>query len=173
MPRAHVQAVAVGGSGLRLCDYNLTGNDVLSPRTLSNWKHLYDDEIDYIDRKIGEVLTCLKSNGLDDNTLMVITADHGEHFGEHHQMEHQFSVYEPLGRVPLIVRHHDRFAAGREEGLVQTHDIYPTILEFAGLECKPPPGQTCQSPSRPTSAGRLGISENLEPMPVRLGQHVP
>ncbi len=95
---------------------------------------------------------------------MVITSDHGEHFGEHGLMSHQYSVYEPLVRVPLLVRFPARFSAGREERMVQSHDVYPTILELAGIGWKPLPGQTCQSLLQPASGVRFGISEYLEPM---------
>ena len=106
------------------------GRVAVFPKDVAELAILYDDEVAYVDGKIGEVLTFLKSNGLDENTLVVITSDHGEHFGEHGLMSHQYSVYEPLVRVPLLV-HPARFKAGREERMVQSHDIYPTILELA------------------------------------------
>ena len=137
---------------------------VLSSKDVAELESLYDDEVAYVDGKIGEVLTFLKSNGLDENTLVVITSDHGEHFGEHGLMSHQYSVYEPLVRVPLLVRFPRRFSAGREERMVQSHDVYPTILELAGIGWKPLPGRTCQSLLQPASGVRFGISEYLEPM---------
>ena len=143
------------------CDYMLTGADSLSSKDIAEMESLYDDEIRYLDRKVGEVLEFLKTTGLEENTLVIITADHGEHFGEHHLLNHQFSLYEPLVRVPLIVRYADRFKAGEEERLVQSHDVYPTILELAGMEWKRVPGQTCQSLLEPPSEARTGISEYL------------
>ena len=102
-----------------------------------------------------------RATGLEENTLVIITADHGEHFGEHHLLSHHYSLYEPLVRVPLIVRYADRFKAGEEERLVQSHDVYPTILELAGVAWKRVPGQTCQSLLEPPSEARTGISEYL------------
>jgi arylsulfatase A-like enzyme len=154
--------------GVRSLDYTLTGSDVLSSKEIAELEALYDDELCYLDRKIGEVLTFLKSTGLEENTLVVVTADHGEHFGEHHRMEHEYSIYQPLVRVPLIVRYHGQFEAGREEKLVQSHDVYPTILELTGIEGKQTPGQTCRSLLRPSSEPRYGISEYLVPMPSSL-----
>jgi arylsulfatase A-like enzyme len=148
----------------RMQDSMLAGAELLSSKDVAELESLYDDEVAYVDGKIGEVLTFLKSNGLDENTLVVITSDHGEHFGEHGLMSHQYSVYEPLVRVPLLVRFPARFSAGREERMVQSHDVYPTILELAGIGWKPLPGQTCQSLLRPASGVRFGISEYLEPM---------
>jgi hypothetical protein len=83
-------------------------------------------------------------------------------------MDHQFSLYEPVVRVPLIARYADRFPIGVEEKLVQMHDIYPTVLELAGLEWRRRPGQTCQSLLQPLSVARCGISEYLVPMPSAL-----
>jgi arylsulfatase A-like enzyme len=155
---------------LRGCYYTLAGRESFSSEDIAGLEALYDDEICYVDRKIGEILTFLKSTALEENTLVIIAADHGEHFGEHHLMEHQVSVYEPLVRVPLIVRYHGRFEAGKEERLVQSHDIYPTVLQLAGLECKPLPGQTCQSLLQPAAGVRLGISEHLEADTGSLGR---
>jgi arylsulfatase A-like enzyme len=153
----------------RMNDYVLAGGE-LSSRDIADLESLYDDEIGYIDEEIGEVLTFFKSQGLDENTLVVITADHGEHFGEHHVMSHQYSIYQPLVHVPLLVRHPARFSPGSEERMVQSHDIYPTVLELAGLGWKPLPGQTCQSLLRPASGARFGITEYLEPSVIGLGQ---
>ncbi len=74
-------------------------------------------------------------------------------------LSHEYSLYEPLVRVPLIVRYPERFKAGQEEKLVQSHDIYPTILGLVGAEWKRLPGQTCESLLAPLSEARIGISE--------------
>ena len=142
-------------------EYMLTGTDVLSSAEIVEMESLYDDAIGYIDRKVGEVIEFLKATGLEENTLVIITADHGEHFGEHHLLGHDYSLYEPLVRVPLIVRYADRFKAGEEGRLVQSHDVYPTILELAGVEWKRVPGQTCRSLLEPPSEARTSISEYL------------
>ena len=95
-----------------------------------------------------------RATGLDENTLVIITADHGEHFGEHHRLSHHYSLYEPLVRVPLIVRYADRFKGGEEEKLVQSHDVYPTILELAGWNgsaCRDRRARACWS--RPPKRG--------------------
>ncbi len=142
-------------------EYMLTGADSLSSTDIAEMESLYDDAIGYNDRKVGEVLEFLKATGLEENTLVIIAADHGEHFGERHLLSHQYSLYEPLVRVPLIVRYADHFKAGEEDRLVQSHDVYPTILELAGVPWKRVPGQTCQSLLEPPSEVRTGISEYL------------
>ena len=152
----------------RSFDYTLTGGDSFSAKDLAELEALYDDEVRYMDGQIGQVLRFLKSTGLEESTLVAITADHGEHFGEHHCMDHQFSVYQPLVHVPLMIRHPGRLTTGKEDGLVQNHDLYPTILEWAGLDWKPLPGQNCCSLLRPSPAGRLAISEYTEPFVLAL-----
>ena len=95
---------------------------------------LYDGEIAYVDSKIGELVEGLRKRGLADDTVLVITSDHGEHLGEHHLLSHKFSVYEPLLHVPLIVWGPGRIPAGRRvASQVQSHRIYGTVLDLAGL----------------------------------------
>jgi arylsulfatase A-like enzyme len=65
--------------------------------------------------------------------------------------------------VPLIARYGDRFQPGVETGLAQCHDVYPTILELAGIPWEPRPGETCQSLLRPIPDSRIGISEYATP----------
>jgi arylsulfatase A-like enzyme len=92
---------------------------------------LYDAGIVYTDQQIGRLLESLKEMGLKDNTLIVLTADHGEAFLDHHLFLHK-EMYRPLLRVPLIW-HDPRRPAGRvvaEEVILE--DIMPTLLEAAG-----------------------------------------
>jgi arylsulfatase A-like enzyme len=88
---------------------------------------LYDAEISYTDECINEVVAGLRSNGLLDDTLLVVTSDHGENLGEHGLMDHMFSVHEPIVHVPLLVRYPGGRPRGVERGLVQTLDIFPTV----------------------------------------------
>jgi len=138
----------------------LQGEDTLSTQDIMELEALYDDEITYVDSKVGEVLDLLRKTDNYEDTLIIITSDHGEHFGEHHLMEHQFSLYEPLLKVPLIMKYRDRFPAGNSNMLVQSHDIYPTILELVGVRWKRLPLQNCRNLLRPDrSESRLGIAE--------------
>jgi arylsulfatase A-like enzyme len=155
-----------------LHDYTMTGRDSLSSHDIAELESLYDDELAYVDARIGEFLAFLKSSGLDDNTVVIITADHGELFGEHHCMGHDYALYEPLVRVPLIARCPQRLAPGVEEKLIQSHDVYPTILEMANVAWDPTPGGTCRSLLRPLSDDRIGISEYNQPMLSILNNYV-
>jgi len=103
---------------------------------------LYDGEIRYTDHHLGRVFDALKLFGLLDNTLVVITGDHGEEFMEHGSLEgHAWTMYEEVIRVPLIMRFPDGLGAGLAvERQVRNIDIMPTILRWleqslpAGLE---------------------------------------
>jgi arylsulfatase A-like enzyme len=66
-------------------------------------RHLYARAAAYMDRWIADVLQALDDRGILDQTLVIITADHGENFGEHGLIGHGFSVNQPLINVPLVV----------------------------------------------------------------------
>jgi arylsulfatase A-like enzyme len=92
---------------------------------------LYDGEIAYIDTKIGEIMTWLQQNRLFDNTLVILTADHGEHFGEHDHYSHVASLYQPIVHIPFLVKYPKECAAtGTCEDLVQHTDIVPTVIDM-------------------------------------------
>jgi arylsulfatase A-like enzyme len=109
-----------------------------SPREIELINGVYDAAIAELDDRLAELLESLEASGNLKNTIVVLTSDHGEHMGEHHRLEHQFSVYEGLIHIPLIVHYPERFAAGRDPRPVSGIDLFPTLLELAGLE--PPPG---------------------------------
>ncbi len=75
----------------------------------------YDTAVAHIDEGIGDLVRELDRLGLRDETILVITSDHGEYFGEHDMVEHNMDVYQPGVRVPLIVD-----SPGEEGGVVDT-----------------------------------------------------
>ena len=89
---------------------------------------LYDAEVSYADHCIGELIEGLRATGLLDRTMLIVTSDHGENLGDHGLMSHMFSVHESILRVPLIVRYPGGEHGGTEPGLVQTLDIFPTLV---------------------------------------------
>jgi arylsulfatase A-like enzyme len=94
----------------------------------------YDAEIAFADQQIGELLAALDRLGLADDTLVAITADHGEGLMQHGQMGHGVQIYEEQVRVPLLLRWPGRLPAGRVvEGAVSLIDLAPTLLELVGL----------------------------------------
>ena len=89
----------------------------------------YAGEIAYTDSQVGRLVGTLRSQGLLDSTLVVVTADHGEGLGDHGEDEHGVLVYEETLRVPLILRG-PGIAAGRvEREPVSLVDVAPFLLE--------------------------------------------
>lgn len=94
----------------------------------------YDACLAELDQLFHELLESLRSKGLLENTVVVLTADHGEHLGERHLLDHQYSLYEPVLRVPLVIHDAKRFPPGRDPRPVMNHDLFPTLLGIAGVE---------------------------------------
>ena len=97
---------------------------------------LYDGEVLFSDRQVGVIFNALRELSLDDNTIVIVTSDHGEEFLEHGGAGHGQSHYQELMRVPMIMA-----GPGIQARTVSTPvsliDVMPTMLELAGL--KPPP----------------------------------
>jgi len=105
----------------------------LTPRRLGVLSDLYDAEIASLDREIGALLDRLRTSGLLDSTLVVVTADHGELFGEHHVLQHGHSLHRAARHVPLLVRYPKSFDGGRVvTSLVRLEDVPATILDVCG-----------------------------------------
>ncbi len=106
----------------------------VSDREIEILTALYDGEIAYVDSIIGQLVEGLRSRDLLDDTLLVVTSDHGEHFGENHMLSHKLSVYDPLLRVPLILWNPERIPSGaRIRTQVQAHDVFGSILSITGV----------------------------------------
>ncbi len=98
-------------------------------------KAQYDAEIAYMDACLASVLTRLDELGLTHDTLLILTADHGEELDEHgHWFDHH-GLYDTNLHIPLIMRCPDRLPAGmRIGGLTSMLDIAPTILDLLSLD---------------------------------------
>jgi len=129
--------------------------DLDDPADRRHLSALYDGAIGYVDNElIRSLLESLEKAGTLDDTLIVLTSDHGEEFLEHGRLEHN-SLYREVARVPLIMRLPGKFPAGlRIEELVRTVDILPTILDVLEI-----PAETfVQGVSlRPLTEGKRGL----------------
>jgi arylsulfatase A-like enzyme len=116
-------------------DRLLTGQYTMTPTALADTLALYDGEIRWVDRHVGELLDLLREAGTLDETLVILTSDHGESFGEHGHWEHSRVLYEDLLHVPFIMRLPAGRGAGTvvEDAVAQPTDILPTALSVAGL----------------------------------------
>jgi len=100
---------------------------------LPEWLNLYDANMRYADWAVGQVEALLREAGLFRNTLLIVTSDHGEAFGEHGYVLHGASVYDETSHIPLVIRFPRRAPRGRIAALTQTIDLLPTILEIFGV----------------------------------------
>jgi arylsulfatase A-like enzyme len=94
---------------------------------------LYDACLRELDQLFGALLEVIDKNGGLENTVVVLTADHGEHLGDHHMLDHQYSVFNELLEVPLIIHYPAGFAPGRDDRPASNLDLFPTLLALAGV----------------------------------------
>ena len=98
----------------------------------------YDGEVAYTDAQVGRLLGKLDALGLRENTLVVITGDHGEALGQHDEVTHGEFIYDTTVMIPLIIRHDEEAPRGRRvETQVRSIDIMPTILDLLGVPAGP------------------------------------
>jgi arylsulfatase A-like enzyme len=131
----------------------------------------YDGGIAYLDKEIGSLLNRLRDLGLYENTLIVITADHGEAFGEKNQFSHGNGRLDQANvHVPLIVKYPGQDRAEQSDALASEIDLMPTVLDIAGIA--PPSGlqgRTLRHPRNDSDAvyaeGRA--TRSLDRIPMR------
>lgn len=108
-----------------------------SPEEFQHLNELYDAEILYTDFLIGEIINLLKNHRLWENTLFVVTSDHGENIGDHGLVDHVFSLHESIIKIPLIIHYPKMFSPGTEDHKpALLVDIFPTVLSAVGLKKK-------------------------------------
>jgi len=95
-----------------------------------NARHAYYGMTSYMDDKVGRLLATLEEMDLAENTIVVLTSDHGEMLGERGGWFKQY-FYEPSTTVPLIVRAPGRYKPGRASELVSLVDLLPTFMDIA------------------------------------------
>jgi len=103
----------------------------------ADWDRFYAREVNYLDTQIGRLIEGLKERGLYENTIIVITADHGEGLTDglaRHDWPSHRHVYQEQLHVPLLMRAPEMPAGVVVDSVASTVDIAPTILDLAGLE---------------------------------------
>lgn len=112
-------------------------NPYLAPKSFRDRfsESLYHAEVAYTDAQIGRLVHGLSDLGLDKNTFIMLTADHGEGLNEHGEPTHSYFVYNTTMRVPLIIWAPDRLQGGkRVSALARTIDILPTALDLLEID---------------------------------------
>ena len=112
--------------------YNFGKYD-LTDRQLAAINGVYDASLWDLDRATVELFDRMEQMGVLDDTIVVLTADHGENLGDHHLFNHRFSLWDTLARVPLVVRYPARVEPGRVDTPVSTLDLFATLAELADL----------------------------------------
>jgi len=113
------------------------GLEKISEEKWEKLRALYDGETACLDNRLNDLFIYLEERDLMDRTLLIITSDHGDEQGEHYppHIAHQLHLYQPGIHVPLIIRYPDLFPQGGKVGeLVQTLDIFPTILDILSID---------------------------------------
>ena len=136
-----------------------TGLRDFSPEELRAMQGTYDAAVLELDELFSQLLGSLAAKGDLENTVVILTADHGELLGENHMLDHQFSLHRALVNVPLVIHFPSRFPPGREARPVSNMDLYPTILELASAGVSDGgPARSAQSLLRPADS-RARLSE--------------
>jgi arylsulfatase A-like enzyme len=100
-------------------------------------RQIYWGMVTCIDTHVGKVLRALETQGVDDDTIVIFTSDHGDYMGDHRMVRKGPHVYEALTHVPLIMRWGDRFAPRTTDAFVSNVDFYPTLCDLVGVETPP------------------------------------
>ena len=115
----------------------------LAPGEIQSVLDAYDDGIAYLDEQLGGLVDDLDWLGLLANTLVIVTADHGEHLGEHQLYGHASSLYDAEIHIPLLILLPDEAHAGRSVAAqVSLRDLAATVADLTGLGGSPFPGRS-------------------------------
>jgi arylsulfatase A-like enzyme/Flp pilus assembly protein TadD len=99
-------------------------------------EHPYDGEVAYVDFALGKLFDHLRSKKLMEDTLLILTGDHGESLGEHGESTHGYFAYNATLQVPLVV-YFPGIKARRSDQDVCHVDIFPTVCDILGLPLPP------------------------------------
>lgn len=131
-------------------DPNYKGKDIIHPIPGKTDGYLTDEELNHIaklyagkvtlcDTWVGHLLDKVKEMGMYDDTMIIFTTDHGEPFSEHGIIKKaEPFLYEELVHIPLIIRHPEGVGAGKRfDAMVETTEVFPTILDFLNVRMPP------------------------------------
>lgn len=106
--------------------------DKNNQQQVTYYRNLYDKQIEILDKKLNLLFDLLNDPQFSSNTILIITSDHGEEFMEHGQILHGHNLYRTSTQVPLII-HVPNVKPISIDYLVQSVDIYPTLLHLTGI----------------------------------------
>jgi arylsulfatase len=131
----------------------------LTKETVKKATAYYYASITHIDHHVGRMIDLLKKNKMYDKTLIIFTSDHGEYLGFHHMLLKGNYMYDPLGKVPLVIKYPGNANKGQErDDLVSNIDLAPTILNSVNL--KPSSRMSGENLGNATLSRKILIAEN-------------
>ncbi|NIC00387.1 sulfatase [Halobacterium sp. R2-5] len=146
----------------------LAGDLSLSDSDLQLLRALYRAEVRYVDEQLAALREALADAGELEDTIFVVTADHGENIGDHGLMDHQYCLYDTLVHVPLVVDGGSFHGRGELTDLVSLVDLAPTLLDEAGVDA-PAARESFQGqsfhPDADADSREFVVSEYVEPQP--------
>lgn len=158
------------------------GSMKVSKEELKSCIDLYDDAIRYLDFKISQLVEFLKNKSMFNNTMIIITSDHGENFGEHKSphtgplMLHYFCLYDTLLHVPLIIKFPKKENEGKKiNSQIQLSEVPFMIANTAGIDFPVSSGRAIHNrfddmkPGYGNDFERLAFSEYITD-PLHLGE---
>lgn len=145
----------------------LAGRVQLTDQEMATLEALYDAEIRYLDDILAEIVGLVRRSNQLERTMIIVTADHGESFGDHGCFQHSApSLYESVVKVPLLIRFPQRFPSEKRVSIpVSIADVFPTITEV--LEDTPGPhyqqfqGNSLIPANLKADADRIVVMESL------------
>ncbi len=124
----------------RFADYHLRQfKDSISAEDVEHIKGLYDSEIRYLDDMLGQLFSLLDELELSDNTIIILTSDHGEEFKDHGSFGHNHTLYNELIHIPLIFAGGSIPAGVTVSHMVESIDIFPTVIDLINTPPLNPP----------------------------------
>jgi arylsulfatase A-like enzyme len=112
----------------------LTGVFVPTQKERDWIKELYNSEVRYVDHNLGRLFAALKQMGIYDQSLIVLTSDHGEEFWEHGAYYHGHSLYNEVVSIPLIMKLPGKSVPNRIDAVVSLQNLMPTILDYCQIK---------------------------------------
>jgi len=136
-----------------------------NPADLAHIGQRYDAELRRVDAFVGKIIDSLEQTGVLDDTIVVVTSDHGENLGDHGHVDHVFTLYESTTRIPLIVRFPRAFEPGTRDALpAQLPDVHATLLALTGFAEEAPDQQGVDLRAPRARADRPLLLEYAKPV---------
>ena len=130
MPRVRMAPEQLDPHSKRLRHVSDMDSTPVTDEQIRNARHAYYGSIAYVDEQFGSIRRTLEQTGLADDTIIIVTSDHGDMLGER-GLWYKMSYFENATRVPLIVHAPKRFQPRRVSESVSLVDILPTLVDFA------------------------------------------